>query len=212
MSTGRETAISSLINTRTKALGIGRAELVARCEFKNIAKGLRRLDEVCAGNVDRAGLLLAKLPDALSLEPQVVTAAILATRQAKEHEQEQRYRITFRPHAVTICERAIPEPIWLAAVIGVDRLLRIDFAENSTPISYVRQALDGLETRLRRWSSSSLPAFGRPRGVVVNYAYDNAVEFDLEGKPLRVFDEAVRIGVATVALKGRPTTTRNCVL
>jgi hypothetical protein len=207
MSVG-ETAISSLINARTQALGISRVELVGRCGFKNIAKGLRRLDEVCAGNVDRAGLLLAKLPDALSLEPQVVTAAILATRQAQIHEQQQRYRDAFRPHGVIICERSIPEPIWLAAVIGVERILRIDFKDGSAPISYVRQAIEGLEAKLRKGGSSALPAFGLPQGVVVNYAYDKAVEFDVEGEPLRVFDEAVRTGVGTLLLAGRPITAK----
>jgi hypothetical protein len=207
MSVG-ETAISSLINTRTQELGISRAEIVGRCGFKNIAKGLRRLDEVCAGNVDRAGLRLAKLPDALRFEPQVVEAAILATRQVQAREQERCYRDAFRPHGIIVCERSIPQPIWLASVLGVDRILRIDFAEGSAPVTYAMQARDGLDTRLRRWGSSSLPAFARPQGVVVNYAYDKAVEFDVEGKPLRVLDEALRTSVSTLSLGGRSITAR----
>jgi hypothetical protein len=208
MSTLCETAISSLINTRLHALRISRVELVGRCGFKNIAKGLRRLNEVCVGDFSRAGFLLTRLPDALSLEPQVVTAAILATRQAQVQRQEQRYRDAFKPHAIIVCERSIPEPIWMAAMIGVERILRLDLSEGSAPVTYVQQALDGLDTRLRTWGSSSLPAFGRPQSVVVNYACDQAIEFDLAGKPLRVFEKAVRIGVATLALSDRPITAK----
>jgi hypothetical protein len=142
----------------------------------------------------------------------VVTAAILATRLAIEREAEQSYRVSFQPHGIVVCERTIPEPIWLAAVIGVERILRLDLTEGSPPVTYVQQALDGLETRLQRWSSSSLPAFGSPRSVVVNYAYDKAVEFDLDGTPLRVFDEAVRTGVSTLALSGRPLSSRELKL
>lgn len=155
------------------------------------------------GDFSRAGFLLSSLPDALSVEPQFVKAAVIATVQTKRREEDQRYRETFQPHAIIICERSIPEPIWLAAVLGVDRILRIDFAEGSAPISYVRQAVAGVEAKLREWKSSVLPAFGRPQAVAINYTSGKAVEFDLRGQPLRVFDEAVRTGVTTLGLGGR---------
>lgn len=111
MAVDGETAISFLINTRSHTLGISRSELATRCGFKNIVKGLRRLDQVCAGDFARIDNLLSNLPDALSLEPHVVQAAIVATRQASQREEEQRYRDAFRPHGIITCEKHVPEPI-----------------------------------------------------------------------------------------------------
>lgn len=202
----RETAISSLINGRSQELRISRVELAARCGFKNIAKGIRRLEQVSAGDFSRAYILLSNLPDALSVEPCVLEAAILATRQASQKEKKQSYRDTFRPHAIIICERSRPEPIWVAGVIGIDRILKIDFAESSVPISYLKQAIKEVANRLGRWNSPALPAFGRPQGLIINYTHDAAMEFDLEGQPLRTFDKAIQIGVSTFTLSNRPIT------
>lgn len=206
MSVVGETAISSLINIRSQALRISRSELATRCGFKNIAKGVRRLDHVCGGDFSHAGFLLSHLPDALSFEPCVVEAAIVATRQAKQREEDQSYRDGFRPHAIIFCERTTPEPLFVAAVIGIDRILRIDFAEGSAPVTYVKQALMGVSQKLARWNSSSLPAFGRPTGFVINYSYDRAIEFDFIGKPLRIFDEAITVGRCNLAISGRAIT------
>jgi hypothetical protein len=201
-----ETQISRLIEARIQELGVTRAELVRRCGFHNAPKGLRRLSEVCAGNFSRADFLLSNLPDALGLDHQVVEAAVFTAEQAEKSAQELRYRDAFRPHANIVCERSTPEPIWLAAIIGIDRLLRIEFAEESAPITYAKQALAGVKQKLAKWNSPALPAFGRPTAVVINYTCEKAIEFDLDGKPVRVFDKAVRTGQTTLALSGRQIT------
>ena len=59
--------LSILIRKRCQDLGLSRSELVLRCGYKNISKGLRRLDQVYVGEFERAGALLARLPDALDL-------------------------------------------------------------------------------------------------------------------------------------------------
>lgn len=196
-----ETAISLLVTTRARAIGITTAELVSRCGFRNVSKGLRRLEEVCAGEFSHSQFLLTKLPDALSLKSCVIEAAIRETIEEKQRLEDQHYCEAFRPHALITCERQIPEPIWLAAMIGTDKLLRIDFEDGSPPISFIRQALEGLRNKLVNWNAQVVPAFGSPRGVVVNYTPDRAVEFDPTGMPLRVMDRAVRID-ATVKFKG----------
>jgi hypothetical protein len=104
--------------------------------------------------------------------------------------------VPFVPHAVILPERSIPEPVFIAALIGVDRLLRIEFNEGSKPLTFARQAL----ARMPR----KIPAFGAPRGFVVNYRPDAAIEFDLRGKPLAHFDAAIRPGSATLEAARRP--------
>jgi hypothetical protein len=54
-------AIQVLIDERSRELGLSRSELVQRCGYKNISKGIRRLDELYAGDLQRTAHLLAGL-------------------------------------------------------------------------------------------------------------------------------------------------------
>jgi hypothetical protein len=73
-----------LIRNRMKELGIRSGRLAARLGYRNVSKGVRRLDQVCHG--DRAGKkeLLANLPHALGLSEDVVAMAIDETRKQIE--------------------------------------------------------------------------------------------------------------------------------
>jgi hypothetical protein len=71
-------AIGSLIRDRLDVLDLRRVDLIRRLNYKNIAKGLRRLDELLAGDLDKTRDLNA-LPAALDLPPEVVDHAIEET-------------------------------------------------------------------------------------------------------------------------------------
>jgi hypothetical protein len=43
-------------------------------------------------------------------------------------------------------------------------------------------------------------AFGKPIGLTINYAVDQAVRFDLKGNVIEVFSEAVRFGEASLRI------------
>ena len=47
-------ALPALILQRCREIGIGPRELVERCGYKNISKGIRRLEEVYSGNFQTA--------------------------------------------------------------------------------------------------------------------------------------------------------------
>ena len=57
-----ELPLSILIRKRSQELRLNRTELVARCGYKNISKGLRRLDEAYAGEFEKADALLRRVP------------------------------------------------------------------------------------------------------------------------------------------------------
>jgi hypothetical protein len=50
----------------------------------------------------------------------------------------------FQPHAVILTERSVPQPIFVAAIIGVERLLRVDFDLDGERKSYVQKSLEGV--------------------------------------------------------------------
>ena len=54
-------AIQLLITSRCRELRLGRAELVRRCGYKNVSKGLRRLEQLYVGkNPTQSALSLAQ--------------------------------------------------------------------------------------------------------------------------------------------------------
>ena len=66
--------IHELIESQQKRLGLRRNELARRCGFKNIEKGLRRIDGVCHGDLDSPGakMVLDNLAVALEVDKNVV--------------------------------------------------------------------------------------------------------------------------------------------
>ena len=123
-------------------------------------------------------------------------------REAAE-QAEADWRAAFRPHAIILAERTLPQPVFIAAVIGVDRLLRVDFGPEVKPVQFVQLALDGVKQRLAEWRHP-LPGYGRPTGVIVNYSPDCGVRFDLDGTPREALDEAYRVGQVELLIEGRP--------
>ena len=104
----------------------------------------------------------------------------------------------FKPHAIIQTERSIPSPIFVACLLGPERLLRIDFDTSREPATYIRQALAQMNLK---YPEGGVPAFGRIVGLVINYAPNRAVRFDLEGKALELLPNACRVGTATLAIR-----------
>jgi hypothetical protein len=96
--------------------------------------------------------------------------------------------LVFRPHAIIATDRSVPSPIFVAALIGAEKILRIDFDRSLPEATFVQQALAKLPEQTI--------AFGRPTGVTVNYAPDRAVRYDLRGDPIETLAEAIRCGKA----------------
>ena len=90
----------------------------------------------------------------------------------------------------------MPSPIFVAAIIGVEKLLRIDLDATQGPVSFMKQVLDRLP--------EGVPAFGKPIGFVINYSPDKAVRFDPNGQPIAMLEKAARPGTANLHLGGRP--------
>jgi hypothetical protein len=204
--------IDELISSRCLELDVGPVELVRRCGYKNIAKGLRRLEQLHRGEVKSTRGLISGLPQALDLPAEVVQKAVDDTTKQLHEAHEAAWRASFKPHAIILTDRRIPHPIFVAAMVGVDELLRIDFPPAASPEMYPDLAIEGIRLKLAGWNrdfnrrkglgSYQLPAFGHPTGFVVTYSPDQATSFDLGGNGVEVLSKAHRIGHATLHLKG----------
>ncbi len=199
--------VATLIRSRCLELGLNKARLVRLAGYKNEAKGIRRLNSLIAGDLETTRWLIQGLPAALNLPTDVISGVVDQTRQQiasmKRREAEQagmEWRENFRPHAIILTERTRPEPIFVAAIIGVERLLRVDFNLDGERKSYIKKSLKVIQRRLAKWNGT-IPAFGRPTRLIVNYALNFAVRFDLRGTPqeMRADDVSETLELALAA-------------
>jgi hypothetical protein len=172
-------------------------------DTKTLQKVIRRIDVLCDGDLEGTKHFLDMLPQALETSAETVKRALDQTVRELESTEKQEaeardkiWRENFCPHAIILTERTVPSPIFVAAMIGVEKLLRIDLDMTKGPVSFVRQVLDRLP--------EGVPAFGKPFGFVINYSPDQAVRFDPNGQPIAILDKAVRPGTAVLRLGGRP--------
>jgi hypothetical protein len=109
--------IHNLIETRRASLGVGRGELARRCGFKNVSKGLRRIENVCNGDLASPGAkaVIVALPAALELEASdvgkaVKETAVIITRARAEEEakREAAWRASFKPVAYLVGTESRP--------------------------------------------------------------------------------------------------------
>lgn len=177
--------------------------------YRNTGKGQRRLVQLCEGRLEQARGLVALLPKGLEVTEQVIEQAMQETRneiaeaeRLADAEENAPWRAAFRPHAIIVTERSEPQPIFVAAMIGVERLLKIEIDPSKGEASYVEQAKVGIREKLREWNADQLPAFGKPLGFIVSYTPDRAVRYDLGGNSLEVMHEAHRLGSATLSAHG----------
>ena len=197
-------AVAVLIRSRMTELGLSRGEFAKRLGYKNLAKGIRRIDALCEGDLEGTKHFLEALPQALETSGETVKRALDQTVReielAEKQEAEARdkiWRENFRPHGIILTEKTVPSPIFVAAMIGVEKLLRIDLDLAQGPVSFVKQVLVRLP--------EGVPAFGKPVGFVINYSPDKAVRFDSNGQSIAILDKAVRPGTATLLrFGGRP--------
>ena len=204
MTKDQQLPITTLILSRSKELGINRTELIRRSGYTNTSKGLRHLDQLLEGQFQSTRGLIKVLPSALEVPADVVEQVVQDTKRQIADAEEAAWRASFVPHAIILTERKIPQPIHVAAILGVDRLLRVDFDLTAGQDSFLGQTLKGIGQKLD-WTRR-IPAFGKPTGIVVNYTPDHAVEFDLQGKPVMVHGHAYRSGKATFSIGRKPLT------
>jgi hypothetical protein len=202
--------IAALIEKRSRELGLSRADLAARLGYANFGKGLRRIDEVCQGQLDRNRDLLARLPYALRMSPALMYEAEVRTRsQMAEAERraavarEQEWRAKFKPHAIILTERSRPSQITICGLVDGESFKLIELDATKPRWTFIHQALRTLNKRLYERHTKIIPFFGAPTGIVINYDPDRAVRYDLNGTALEILRGAVRLGETRVAVAGK---------
>jgi hypothetical protein len=195
--------IVALVQSRREELAISRAELVRRMGYKNVSKGLRRLDQLYEGRIERWRQHTKPLADALNVASDVVARAMSETETQIRAANEAERRASFRPHGIILCEHR-PNSFLMAAIAGADRRLQINFDPSAHVITYAQEAK--AETSRRKDDFLLNHFYGCPTGFVVNYTPDYALRFQLDGSPFAAFERALEPGQVSISIGGRPLT------
>jgi hypothetical protein len=197
--------LDGLIGSRMSELGLRPSELVRRWGYANTSKGMRRLGQLRTGQFTPDLQGVSALARALEVPVEDVLKAIQTTQQQLEQSskraEEQEWRewcSRFQPHAIIKTDQPRPSPIFVAAILGPERLLRLDFDLGRPPVTWPFQVSERLPDRV--------PAFGKVNGFYLNYSPERAVEFDRTGQALREYPAARRPGRAWMEHKGRDVT------
>ena len=194
--------IKTLIENRSRDLGLSRQDIVQRAGYHNLAKGCRRLDELLTGDVHAARGLIDRLPAALDVPAATVTEAIAETARQQREAEDAAYRAAFKPKGFIITQHTVPPSITMAAFVGADQSLWVDFEPGSTSISFLKQALRAAKQR------SPIPFFGNAIGVIINYSPNEALRFDMQGIPVEILPTAHQGETLSVLLGGKPVSAK----
>ena len=209
-------AIGRLILERAAELGLGRYQLVVRLGYANISRGHRSLANALL--TGRAGpFLLAGLAPALEVEQSVVDEALAATARqhglealAKRRAEERAYYAAFRPHLRCETERIVPQPIFIAGLLGVARLRIVPVDPRiwyKGPDTRDWLALKAICSHYRE-HTGKLPGYGRITGYALVLApgvfCDLALPYDVRGHRSGPMRPIPRLGKASLTVKGKP--------
>jgi hypothetical protein len=206
--------IGRFILVRSRVLGISRTELVHRLGYQNIGSGHRALTEVLLTGAVTSHV--AKyLAQALEAEDVLVEAVIGATTRQKRDEARRRrveseraYLASFRPHLQVQTQRAVPSPIFVAALLTVARLRIIALPDEALIAN--EEARDGIIKTIIidhwREHGGRVPAFGGITGyvlvLVAGYGgFDFGLPFSITGDRAGAMLKIERLGTATLGTR-----------
>jgi hypothetical protein len=183
--------LQTLVSETMAAKGLRKSQIVSLLGFKNITKGIRRLDAFAADGVDSPGML-DRLPSALGIPAAKVHAAheqmldqMRIEAEAQRSAHLERLRIEFRPHVRVKTERAVPSPLFIVAMTGgPDRWLRISLPEEVTAlpehnqIEQVAEIIRQHHAEHKGWAGP----FGSINGYYYRTEFEKALEFTTSGQ------------------------------
>jgi hypothetical protein len=205
--------IGRFILERSRALGIGRTDLVRRLSYQDISKGHKALSAVLLTGVVPQDIA-KHLANALEVDDAMVESLIEATETqnrdeaaARRGEGELAYLASFRSHLQVQTERAVPSPIFVAALLTVARLRIVHLPDEVLTTN--EKARDGIikiiVTDHWRENNGYVPAFGGITGYVLvlipGYGFDFGLPYSIAGDRSGAVRKVERLGVATLGTR-----------
>ena len=158
-------------------------DLIRRMNYKNEARGLRRLQELTeTGKYSKK--FIADLAEAMNIEQDVLKSALERDEKRQKELAEAEARRRFRPHIYLLNEKARPSSLLPLMVLGMDYYKRIDLPEDieQLPLWEQIEKVKEIFTAYLREKGNEYSPFGKIRGFRYYYQFDEYAEFTIEGE------------------------------
>jgi hypothetical protein len=195
--------IGRFVLHRARALGLTRGELARRLGYGDLGNAHKSLGVALTTGTVPVHMRL-HLAGALEIDQTMLDAVMAATARQQHDEQRARmvaqesaYAANFRPHLRTETARKVPQPIFVAALIGTARLRCVDLPAETWDVDpdernqLVRRAIE----QHYRDRGGRIAAFGAIVGytlvIMPGYLSDYGLPFDIAGEqvgPMRVVE------------------------
>jgi hypothetical protein len=205
--------IGRFLLERAGTLGISRSELVSRLGYRQIGKGHSALTAaLVTGTVPPQ--MRKHLAATLEADDALVDAVVAATTRQQQDEaralilaREAAYRAAFKPHLRTETTRTIPEPIFIAALLGTARLRHVEVSSevwNASADDRDRLVKRAIQDHYGE-RDGYVPAFGAIVSYTLvtmpGYLVDYGFPFDTNGDRMGSMRPVQRVGEAVLGTK-----------
>ena len=205
--------ISRLLVDRARALGLSRSDLARRLGYRDTGNAHRALGETLKTGTVPAHMR-DHLADALALDKAVIDSVIEATSHQKQDQwrtrllaEEREYVAHFQPHLRTETARTVPQPIFIAALIGTARFRLVELPAEVWEVS--TEDRDRLVKQAIRDHYRAHKRHVVPFGAILSYTLvtmpgylvDFGFPFDIGGNPAGPMQAVKRLGEAVLGVK-----------
>jgi hypothetical protein len=205
--------ISRLLVNRARALGLTRGDLARRLGYRDLSDAHRAL-----ANALKTATLPAHMrkhiAGALELDEAVIDSVVESTSRQRQDEwrasllaEEKEHMARFQPHLRTETARTVPQPIFVAALIGTARLRLVEVPSEIWDASADER--HRLLKQVIRDHYRAHKAHVVPFGAILSYTLvtmpgylvDFGYPFDVAGNPTGPMREVKRLGEASLGVK-----------
>ena len=209
-------SIQKFVLQKIKEKGLTSATFVQSMCYKNVSKGCRHLDEFINDNQCKPQFLIM-MKKAINADAEFEQSMFETEKELRAERERRRdiERKNFIPFLFVQTERNLPSPIFACAILGADRMKKIELHVDFTKMSEAEQD----EIRRERIAESmakregSIPTFGHIVCFTQKLDYDDVENerevYDLNGNLVPDPEEQwrrVNIGRATLSVRGRDLT------
>jgi len=179
-------SVGRLIEKTFRERGLRRSQIIQAVGYRNVNKGLRRLDTILTGRV-RDFEFLREVSRALEIPEETFEQAMRETLRERhlEHEKQERHNtLHFRPHVIIKHSRERPKSLTALCFMGSNRFkhLRLPpglpFFSDDEQLEVVRDVICRHFDRDKNVDGM----FGFPTGYIYRKTYDRSIELSTDGE------------------------------
>jgi len=177
--------IHALIYSVMKGKGVARLTLVKSLGYRNVNRGLRRIDDLLLSGTGRKALL-AKIAEVLGIDQEQIDKALDETRELLRKEREYSERKKFRPYIYVQHASQRPCSITIVAFVGVDqfKFILVPWEITALPLQQQVESVSTLVREHYQGKGTRCTMFGEITGYIYRYSFDEGISFSVHGELL----------------------------